>query len=225
MNKFHGALIAVAGCALPWAAAAQDTASPTAMAESPQLAAVPAQPAEPAPSMVQIPAGTPIVVEFSEALSSRTTQMGYLFALRLAEPIIINDEIAVPAGAVGGGEVIDAHRSGMGGRQGVLTLSGRFIEVGGQRIRIRGMQVLAAGEDNTREAVNTTLIVGGAVGATIGLLIQGGEVEIPVGARANAIIATAFDTPQPAIAREFVEASPAPIATEAVESTAGEPHQ
>src|SRR5262245_25006395 len=114
-----------------------------APAADPSQAAPPADPAQVTPAAgatadatVLIPAGTVIAVEITEALSSRTSQMGQTFALRLAEPIIINDEIVVPAGAVGGGEVIDAHRSGMGGRQGVLNLSGRYIEVGGQRIRI-----------------------------------------------------------------------------------------
>ena len=144
-----------------------------------------------------IPAGTEIVLEFTEALSSRTTQTGHLFGLRLAQPIVIDGVEVAPAGAVGGGEVIDAHRSGMGGRQGVLNLSGRYLEIGGQRIRIRGMQVFSAGEDNTREAVNSTMLIGGAVGATIGLLIQGGEVEIPVGSRAQARIAAAVSVPTP----------------------------
>src|SRR5262245_21652023 len=94
-----------------------------APAADPSQAAPPADPAQATPAAataeatVRIPAGTVIAVEITEALSSRTSQMGQTFALRLAEPITINDEIVVPAGAVGGGEVIDAHRSGMGGRQ------------------------------------------------------------------------------------------------------------
>lgn len=180
----------------------------------------------PAATTVEVPANTPILLEFTEALSSRTAQTGYMFGLRLAEPIVINGEVVVPAGLIGGGEVIDAHHSGMGGRQGVLTLSGRFIDIRGQRIRIRGMQVFSAGEDNTREAVNTTILVGGAVGATIGLLIQGGEVEIPVGARAQARTAIAFSAPAPSSPSE---ASPSEASIESspdgMEPTQGDPQQ
>lgn len=156
---------------------------------SPAASVAPATAIE-APASVRIPAGTLIQVEITEPLSSRTSQVGQTFGLRLVEPITIDGAIIVDVGAQGGGEVIDAHRSGMGGRQGKLIVSGRYIEIGGQHARIRGMQILAAGEDNTREAVNTAIIVGGAVGATIGLMIQGGEIDIPAGMRAEARIAT-----------------------------------
>lgn len=240
MNIIRGALFAILLAAQPWAAMAQDTAQPAAIVET--RTAPPAMGSTTVPSTtVQIPAGTLIVLEFTEGLSSRANTLGQLFGLRLAEPIVVNGEIAVPAGILGGGEVIDAHRSGMGGRQGVLNVSGRYIEVGGQRVRIRGMQVLAAGEDNTREAVNTAIIVGGAVGATIGILIQGGEVEIPVGTRANARIATAFDAPWPPVQILPAEAdgqattsdtiasvesdTTAPVESDTVASTEGEAPQ
>lgn len=163
---------------------------------------------------IVIPADTQILVEFTEALSSRTTQTGRLFGLRLVQPIVIDGVEVVPAGTIGGGEVIDAHRSGMGGRQGVLNLSGRYLEIGGQRVRIRGMQVFSAGEDNTREAVNSMIIIGGAVGATLGIIIQGGEVEIPAGSRAQARIAAATTVPMPAQTVSAADASAATTAPE-----------
>lgn len=141
----------------------------------------------PVPQSIRISAGTTIVVEFTETLSSRTSQTGQLVALRLAEPIVVDGLTIVEAGATGGGEVIDAARSGIGGRNGKLIISGRYIEVAGQRARIRGLQAVLAGEDNSREAVNTMIVV--PYVGWVGGFITGGEIEIPAGTRAQARLA------------------------------------
>ena len=178
-------------------------ADPAQVAPAPEATNPVAPPADQA--MVRVPAGTVIAVELAEPLSSRTSQTGQTFALRLAEPIIINDEIAVPAGAVGGGEVIDAHRSGMGGREGKLIVSGRYIEVNGQRVRIRGMQILMAGEDLSRDAVTVSLIP--YVGI-IGGFVQGGEVELPVGTRAQARLAVDIEVAPSVVAANAAAVEP-----------------
>lgn len=151
-----------------------------------------------APQSVRIPAGTTIVVEFTETLSSRTSQTGQLVSLRLAEPIAIDGQTIVEAGAAGGGEVIDAAHSGIGGRNGKLIISGRYIEIAGQRARIRGLQAVLAGEDNSREAV-TAMIVVPYVG-WVGGFITGGEIEIPAGTRAQARLAADIAVPPSAMA-------------------------
>jgi hypothetical protein len=154
------------------------TASGAALA---QEAAQPPAPA--AATSIRIPAGTIVQVELTEALSSQTSQQGQLFGLRLAEPILVDGREIVAAGALGGGEVIDAHPRAFGGRQGRLILSGRFVEIGGQRVRVRGMQMTAAGSDRA----NASLWAGG--------FVQGGAVEIPIGARGTAILAADVDVP------------------------------
>jgi hypothetical protein len=182
-----------AACVLAGASAYAQTTEPAPLAVEP--AAVAAE-TPPAPTTVTIPAGATILVEFTETLSSRTSQTGQLVGLRLVEPIYVNGQTIVEAGATGGGEVIDASRSGMGGRSGKLIVSGRFIEIAGQRARIRGLQVVIAGEDNSREAVNTMILV--PYVGWMGGFIQGGEIEIPAGTRAEARFATNVVVPMPA---------------------------
>jgi hypothetical protein len=145
-----------------------------------------------APATIRIPAGTEVVVELTEALSSRTSQQEQLFGLRLAEPVVVAGLEVVAVGAPGGGEVIDAHRSAFGGRQGRLIISGRYIEIGGQRVRIRGMQITAAGEQRTTTALAVSMIPYAGVA---GIFVQGGEIEIPVGARGTARLAVDVDVP------------------------------
>lgn len=196
-------------------------AAPAAIAQTAEpvpAGAVVAMPAPEAPADILIPGGTEIVVEFADAQSSRTSQTGALVTLRLAEPIVIDGRTIVPAGALGGGEVIDAARSGMGGRQGKLIISGRFVEVNGQRVRIRGLRVFAAGEDNSREAVNTMILV--PYVGFMGGFIQGGETEIPAGSRAEARIAVDVivpisalpqDVPAPAVEPASAEQQPSGV--------------
>lgn len=179
VRRALAAVVVLATPALAWAQTSSSLSAPTE--------AAPLPPPVEATASVTIPAGTNIVVEFVEAQSSRTSQTGQLVALRLAEPIVVGGQTIAPVGAVAGGEVIDAARSGMGGRQGKLIISGRYVEIGGQRARIRGLRVFAAGEDNSREAV-TTMIVVPYIGF-MGGFIQGGETEIPAGSRAQARLA------------------------------------
>ena len=158
-------------------------------------AAAPAVAAEAPAATVRIPAGTPLVLEITEALSSEESRQEQLFGLRLAEPILVDGREVVPAGVLGGGEVIDAHPSAFGGRQGRLILSGRFLEIAGQRARIRTMQLSASGEDRANAALAAGIVVG-----IPAFLIQGGEVRIPVGTRATARLAADVDVPLAAAA-------------------------
>jgi hypothetical protein len=145
-----------------------------------------------APSLqtTRIPAGTIVELEFVEILSSKTSKMGQTFSLRLREPIVIDGQTVVPAGAMGGGEVIDASRAGIGGRSGKLIVSGRFLDFQGQRARIRGLQSVLAGKDRSRTAVNTAILV--PYVGFLGTFVQGGEIEIPVGTGATAQLAADF---------------------------------
>jgi len=178
-------------------AQAQDTATA-------QPAAVTAPAADPAPAAptIRIPPGMTVQVEITDALSSRTSQRGDTFALRLVEPIVLNSEVVVPAGAVGGGEVIDAQRSGIGGRQGQLIVAGRFLEINGQQVRLRGMQILGSGEDRSGTSTGVSMIP--YVGV-VGIFVQGGEIEFQPGVRASARLATEVLVPAAPSAESAME--------------------
>lgn len=165
---------------------------------------------QPAPR--RIPAGAAIAVELAEPLSSRTSKQEQTFALRLAQPIMIGNEVVVAAGAVGGGEVIDAAPSAFGGRQGRLILSARFIEIGGQRVRIRGLQFSAAGKDRSGAVMATSFIPYAGVAS---IFIHGGEVVIPEGTQGVALLATDVDLPP------LPTATPTPAPTAEIIATTG----
>lgn len=182
-----GWVIAAAAVLLSAAPALAQTSPPPADASS---AAPEPAPLPPAAPTIRIPAGTMVHVELTEALSSQTSQQEQTFGLRLAAPIVIDGREVVPAGATGGGEVIDSARSAFGGRQGRLIISGRFIEIDGQQHRIRGMQITAVGDERGNEALAVSMIPYAGIA---GIFIQGGAIEIPVGARGTARLANDVD--------------------------------
>jgi hypothetical protein len=230
MTLLRAATMAAVIIAIPCVAFAQAPATETQQLASPATPAAPAAPIAPAApaalatpvpeGFIRIPAGTVIQVEFLEALTSYHARQGQTFALRLTEPIVVDGQTVIAAGAAGGGEVIDARQSGMGGRQGKLVVSGRFVELNGVRARIRGLAVLesSGGENRARDAVNTSIAagaVGGMAGSIVGLFIQGSEVVIPSGARATAKLAVDVDVPATPPPSAAPTAEPAPEPTQA----------
>lgn len=162
-------------------------------------------PAEAAPQLsptIRLAAGTIVRVELVTPLNSRTSQIGETFQLRLLEPIVIDGREIVAAGAVGGGEVIDADSAGFGGRQGKLIIAARYLDIGGQRVRIRGMQLTAVGRDRVHTAMGVAMIPYAGIAS---IFIQGGEIELPAGAGGTARLATEVDILESALA-------PTPIA-------------
>ncbi len=158
-------------------------ASPAAAA--PQMAPAPAAPAPAAPSVV--PNGTPIVVEITDLVSSKTALRDDMFNLTLAEPIKLNDVIVIPAGTPGKGQVIDSARPGMAGKSGKLVLSARYLEFEGKQIPIRGLKLNFGAKDNSSVAMATSMAVG-----IFGLAVTGGDIEVPAGTRANAKLGIDF---------------------------------
>ncbi|WP_395777734.1 hypothetical protein [Aquidulcibacter sp.] len=162
--------------------AAEPAAQATAPVESPAAA--------PAASIASIPAGTPMDIEITELLSTKTSKVGDRFALKLAQPLKIGDKIVVPAGILGTGEVIDVGKPGIGGKPGKLVIAGRFLTLNGTTIGIRGLQLRPIGGEDRSNVVMATSFVPYLGMASF--LIQGGHVEIPAGAWATAKLTAPF---------------------------------
>jgi hypothetical protein len=203
MTPLYSALAAAAIFALSPAGHAQTPpgegpaeTAPSTAAPTPDTAAAPAAATAPSGS-IRIPAGMAVEMEFVEAVGSATSHPGDTFALRLAAPIVIDGRVIVPAGAPGGGEVIDAQASRFGGQQGKLVISGRFLDVNGQRVRIRGMTITGAGRSNVGMVAGLAWVPYAGLGS---IFIHGREIEIPAGALASAKLAVDVDVPETSLA-------------------------
>lgn len=164
-------------------------AAVTAHATEAQAVAAPMSEPE-TPSCRCVPAGTPIVVEIFDTLVSDERHPGEAFALRLAEPVVVDGVAILPAGTPGGGEIVHAAKARGGGRPGELLLAARYLERDGRRIGLRGLKLGAAGQDRSGTALATSFVAG-----PFAHFIHGSEMVIPTGTRAPAKLAEAIPLP------------------------------
>lgn len=203
------ALLTVSAMA-PQTASAQPASAPT-------LASPPPPAPQTSPPGVIIPAGTPVVIELVDTLKASTSKEGQQFRLRLAEPLVVGGQTVVPAGAEGGGEVVEAKGPGLGGRPAVLILAARYLVSDGVRIPLGHLRYGSTGQDNT----NLSLAVSIAVGLP-GALVGGGDVKAPAGMRAAARVTSDVALPPACPSQPQL---PPPASSPAPSSSAAPPCQ
>ena len=187
-------LVAASAAALAWIApcAAQEAegaAEAPAAAASPQEAEAPAPTAEAPAACCLVPKLTPVEVEIVDRVNSKLSKTGQRFAIRLAEPIVVDGRTLAPAGMEGEGEVVHAAKAGIGGKAGELILAARFLKAGTIEIPLRSLRYGRSQGNDKTGAVNTANMAAAAVlpiASVVGFLIAGGEVDIPAGTRAHA---------------------------------------
>lgn len=136
-----------------------------------------------------IPAGTPVIFRLEENVNSRTQRKGDWFKIALERPLMLGDATVVPTGTPGMGQVIHSEKSGWGGKAGELIVAGRYLELDGRRIALRGTKLGAAGETNESKAMIATM----AVGFAAAFVISGKNADLPAGLLATAKLAEDLD--------------------------------
>ena len=133
----------------------------------------------------------PVELEIVTAASSTTSHQGEQIEIRVAEPVLIDGRIVIPAGTSGYAEVIQVSHRSIGGRPGELSLGLPYLTLAGQRIGLKRLRFgRSGGSDRTQEATIAMALVGIAGG-----LITGGSINIPSGTRANAVVTTDIFVP------------------------------
>ena len=135
----------------------------------------------------RVPAGAVVEIALDQDVSTKHQRTGDRFALRLAAPLVVNGWVVIRAGAPGVGEVVSASHPGMGGKPAKLVLAARYLETARGRVPLEGLQLAAAGKDNSlaANAVGLSGIAFGPLGF-LGLAVPGGNVEFPAGTSATA---------------------------------------
>jgi hypothetical protein len=148
---------------------------------------------EPPPQLI-IPAGTSITVRLQQRLSSASAVPGERFGAVIDEPVVVDDRIVVPVGAVAEGHVIVARHSGRLHHPGQLGLTLDRVTVDQQIVSLTTSHVVARGGSHKKR--NWGWIGGGTGGgAVIGALAAGGKgALIGSGIGAVAGTTTAFVT-------------------------------
>ena len=147
-----------------------EAAAPAAATEKSGLAAMKSLFAK----TVNIPAGTPIAVRLQSSISSATAADGEEFDAVLVEPIMVQGQMAAPAGTPVVGRVVVAHRSGRLQDPGYLRLTLSGMSVDGKRMNLETSSMFFSGGSHKKR--NLAIIGGGTgAGALIGALAGGGK--------------------------------------------------
>lgn len=163
-----------------------------------QMAVTAATPEAPVagPGEVLAAAGITVDVVLTEQVSSGRRHRGDCFGIALGSALVIDGHEVAPAGTTGIGQVVDSHAAGLGGQPGSLVLAARYITIGGARLPLRGFRIASVGRDNTN--VSAAMGIAGAVVPVVGIvaiLVPGGDMVIPAGARAEAHVREATVLP------------------------------
>lgn len=130
----------------------------------------------------RIPGGTRVELEIVSMVSSTTSQRDQVVALRLAESIVVDGITLVPAGAEGGGVILDAAPAGGDGRPGKLIVAGRYLLIDGVRVALRGAQFMATG-DHATNRVEMWISDGYLIRPYSTNVLSGDDLVIPAGTR------------------------------------------
>src|SRR5690242_15101755 len=176
-----GVLLVAAGCNKT---GTSTDATNSGTASNAPAAAAPA-PAPAAPPAV-VPAGTSLTVTVDQAVGTKQNQSGDHFEASLAEPVTVEGNQVLPAGAKIRGTVTEAESAGHLKGGATLSLTLDSITVRGERYSIATSTYVEKGKARGKR---TAIGAGGgaAVGAIIGALAGGGKgAAIGAGAGAGA---------------------------------------
>lgn len=144
------------------------------------------------PTCHELCAGTIIELEITETLGSALNPRGHRFGLRLPEPLLVDGQLRIPSGSVGEGEIVHAMPGKGGGKPGELLIAGRYLDMGGARMPLRGLKFATSGKDKAALALASSFALG-----PFAVFIRGGEIEIPAGTRVHAKLGADFNLAPP----------------------------
>ena len=158
--------------------------------------------------------GTEVALKLSEALTTKKKQVrvGQRFHLAVAEEVLVDGRVAIPAGSPAMGEGTDVRNKGMWGKSGHLGAQLLYVQVNGRKIRLMGT-FDDKGVTGTAGAVAAIAFV-----PVVGFFTTGTSAEFPLGGAVKGFIgedvplAFARPTPEPL----QIAASPAVLPVPAV---------
>jgi hypothetical protein len=129
-------------------------------------------------------------LKFAEDLTSKTAAEGDPVNFVLDGDLKVGDVVVAKSGSKAVGEVTQAHKAGMMGKPGELSVRIDYIRVGPTKVHLRGSKG-KEGQNATTSTVVLTVLFG-----PIGLIKHGHDIDIKAGSPLKVFVAD--DTPLPA---------------------------
>ncbi len=139
-----------------------------------QASSAPQYQAPAPPQSITIPAGTAIRVQLGQTLSTQDSQIGETFTATVADPVVVNGQTVIPAGASASGTVTDVKKLGHFMGNALLAVRLDSISSNGANYPVRTSTVERFEKGKGKR---TALMTGGGagVGALLGGLFGGGK--------------------------------------------------
>ncbi len=157
-------------------AAASDEARAPAEAAPSEAPTGSAEPATEATASAQIPAGTNLVFEVRERVTTGSHEAGDSFSLVLVDEVRGTNGARLPAGAQARGVVTESRASSSSDEEAVLAVRAGSVEVDGTQRMVEGTVEGAEIRGSTRDSGTRTaakVATGAAAGAMIGQILGG----------------------------------------------------
>ena len=166
-------------------------ASATPVEAPPAQQGAAAPPPPPQPKNVEIPAGTTVRIQMIDSVDSAVNHTGQIFHASLASPVVIGDQVVVPAGTDMYVKLANAKSAGHMTGQSELALELVRMDFQGKTYTLVSNDYQQTGASRGKRTAET--VGGGAVaGALIGALIGHGK-GAAIGAAAGAGTGTAVE--------------------------------
>lgn len=137
-------------------------------------------------SVPVLPVGTLVDFEIVDPLSSKTSKVGDRFQIRTVRPVGVDEQIIIPVGTVGVGEVIHAAKARAAGKPGELILVARYLALGERQVPLKGFHFGQSGDSKRTEA----FLLSSTIAAPLGFLVVGGQVDVAPGSPGHAKLAS-----------------------------------
>jgi hypothetical protein len=174
----------LAGCSSKSNAGAPGQAPPGAASIS-TAAATPAPPQNaqtapvPEPSLT-LPRGTRLQVRLNQTIDVKHVESGDRFTGTLAEPVVVDNTVAVPSGSGATGEILLAHRRGLFKGKSVMALTLTRLDVHGTQYHVDTGSLTESKKGKGRRSAafigggaGMGMLIGGVATGGVGLLVGG----------------------------------------------------
>ena len=128
--------------------------------------------------------GTEISLRMSEELTTKgkNLRVGQRFRMEVAENVLVNGQVVIPAGSPATGEVTEVRNKGMWGKSGNINARPLYVQVNGRQIRLSGAM-------NDKGKTGTAGVVAAIAFVPVaGFFTTGTSAVIPMGAPVKAFI-------------------------------------